>query len=167
MESYIQSQGGTQSEADSLYSSLGKNSAGNLTQAQLSSDLQQAGANGPSGANGHHHHRGQPPSADNVASKFVQAMDTNGDNSVDKSEFENFVTSLGGTTSEADTDFAALDTQNSGSVTANQFSDAIKTFEADSQTQSVAASSTTSPILALLDAFTKSASTTTTTSVTA
>jgi Ca2+-binding EF-hand superfamily protein len=167
METYIQSQGGTQSQADSLFSALGKNSAGNLTQAQLSNDLQQAGANGASRPHGHHHHHGGPPSADDVASKLVQAMDTNGDGSVDQSEFENFVTSLGGTTSEADTDFAALNTQNSGSITAKQFDDAITSFEAGNQPQSLAGMNTSSPILTLLDAFTKSASTGTTTGVTA
>ena len=73
-------------------------------------------------------------------------MDTSGDGTVSQSEFENFVTGLGGTTSEADSDFAALDPQNSGSVTTSQFSDAIKAFEnTDGQTQSAAGTASSSP----------------------
>ena len=147
MESYIESKGGTQAEADLLFSSLNQGNTGNLTQTQLASDLQNAG--GPQAHHGHHHHHGAPPSADDVASKLVQAMDTSGDGTVDQSEFENFVTSQGGTTSQADSDFAALDTSNSGSVSASQFSSAITAFELAGQSQSV--TGTTSPILALLD----------------
>jgi len=147
MESYIESKGGTQVQADKLFSSLNQGNTGNLTQTQLASDLQSAG--GPQAHHGHHHHHGVPPSADDVASKLVQAMDTSGDGTVDQSEFENFVTSLGGTTSRADADFAALDTSNSGSVTANQFGSAITAFESASSPQSM--TGTTSPILTLLD----------------
>jgi Ca2+-binding EF-hand superfamily protein len=88
-------------------------------------------------------------------------MDTNADGSVSKSEFENFVTSLGGTTGEADADFTALDTSGSGSVTSSQFSDAIKAFEDSTSTQNVAGLSSTSPILALLDVFAKNATSST------
>jgi len=167
MESYITGKGGTgkggtAGQADSLFSALDQNGSESLTQTQLASDLQNASqSQAPGGTHGHHHHGG-PPSADDVASKLVQAMDTSGDGTVSKSEFENFVTSVGGTTDEADTDYAALDTQNSGSVTASQFSDAIKAFEdADSQTQSVAGTASSSPILTLLDVFAKNASSST------
>jgi Ca2+-binding EF-hand superfamily protein len=169
MEAYIESKGGTQAQADTLYSSLGKNSEGNLTQAQLSTDLQQAGASSASRPHGHHHHHhsGGSSSANDVASQLMQAMDTNGDGTVSQSEFENFVTGLGGTTSEADTDFSALTTQNSGGVTANQFSNAITAFESGNQLQSLAGLNTSSPILTLLDAFAKQTSSGTATSITA
>jgi Ca2+-binding EF-hand superfamily protein len=121
MESYIESKGGTQSQTDALFSALDQNGSGSLTKAQLASDLQNAAPGGAQGARGHHHHHhhGSVASANDVASKLVQAMDTDADGSVSQSEFENLVTSLGGTTSEADADFAALDTQNGGSVTAS------------------------------------------------
>ena len=167
--SYIQSKGGTKAEADTLYSSLGKNSEGNLTQAQLSTDLQQASTSSASGPHGHHHHHhgGGSSSAGDVASQLMQAMDTNGDGTVSQSEFENFVTGLGGTTSEADTDFSALTTQNSGGVTATQFSNAITALELGNQQVSFAGLNTSSPILTMLDAFAKQASTGTSTSITA
>jgi len=168
METYIEGKGGTQSQADALFSALDQNGSGNLTKAQLASDLQNIAPPAAQGAHGHHHHHhhGSAASADDVASKLVQAMDTNGDGTVDQSEFESFVTGLGGTTSEADADFTALDTSNSGSVTASQFSSAIKAFETDSQTQNVAGLSSTSPILALLDVFAKNTSTGATASIT-
>lgn len=164
MESYIQGKGGTQSQADALFSALNQNGSGNLTQTQLASDLQSAAASRP---HSHHHHHGGPPSADTVASHLLQAMDTNGNGTVDSTEFTNFVTSLGGTVSEGSADFAALDTQNSGSVSANQFSAAITAFESAAQTQSAASMSSGSPILTLLDAMAKNASAGTTANVTA
>jgi len=148
LESYITAKGGTQDEADALYANLNQNGSGNLTQTQLASDLQNAGSGaGPGAAHHGHHHHHQTPSADTVGSQLVQAMDTNGDSSVDQSEFESFVTALGGTTSQADSDFSALDTQGSGSLTANQFSSAITALEQNAQ----AANGGTSPVLTLLD----------------
>jgi Ca2+-binding EF-hand superfamily protein len=155
MESYIQNLGGTSSEADALYAGLNQGNSGNLTQAQLSSDLQQAQlGNNPQQAQqagGHHHHHDHGvPSADAVANDFVQAADSNGDGSVSQSEFTNFVTGLGGTTSEATSDFTALDPNNTGSVNAAQISTAIKAFEALGNSATIATNST-SPILTFLD----------------
>ena len=152
MESYIEGKGGTQAQADALFSALNQNGSGNLTETQLASDLQSAAPNGTQAAHHHHHHHGGgTPSANDVASQLVQAMDTNGSGSVDQSEFENFVTSLGGTTAQADTDFAALNTQNNGSITANQLSSAITAFESAGSSQSASGASSVNPILTLLD----------------
>jgi Ca2+-binding EF-hand superfamily protein len=152
MENYIEGKGGTQAQADTLFNALNQNGSGNLTQAQLQSDLQNAA---PMHAHGHHHHHGGGPSADKVGSQLVQAMDTDGDGSVSQSEFENFVTGLGGTTAEADTDFTALNGQNGSGITANQFSSAITAFETANQSGSTAAN----PILTLLDDLAKNGST--------
>ena len=140
LETYIEGQGGTQQQADALFAGLNQGGSGNLTQAQLSSDLQGAR---PAGAHGHHHGH---HSASSVASQLVQAMDTDGDGSVSQSEFQSFVTGLGGTTGQANADFAALDPDNTGAVTTSQFSSAISAFEQAGQGQTGA-----SPVLTLLD----------------
>lgn len=147
LESYIENLGGTQDQADSLFSSLNTSGSANLTKDQLSSDLQSAQAARPHGHHHHHQGGGQVPSADKVGSQLVQAMDSSGDNSVDQSEFENFVTSIGGTANEADSDFAALGGNSGSPITADQFASAIKAFETSSQT--IAAGS--NPILTVLD----------------
>jgi len=165
MESFIQAQGGTKDEADSLFTALNQGSTGNLTQATLSQDLQQgqaALANGPQGPHGAHHHHHHVPSADDVANNLVSAMDTNGNGSVDESEFTSFVSQIGGTSADATADFAALDPNNTGSVSAAQFSTAIKAFETANQTASNLAD-TSNPLLTLLNGF----ASTSTTSVTA
>ena len=151
MESYIEGKGGTQAEADALFNALNQNGSGNLTQAQLQSDLQNAA---PMHAHHGHHHHGGGHSADQVGAQLVQAMDSDGDGSVSQSEFENFVTGLGGTVSEADTDFAALNTQNSSGITATQFSSAITAFETSGQNGTAA-----NPVLTLLDDLAKNGAT--------
>ena len=64
------------------------------------------------------------------------------------------MTGLGGTAAEATTDFAALDPNNTGSVNAAQFTTAIRAFEQAGNAASITANPA-SPILTLLDAFTK------------
>lgn len=155
MESYVQTNlGGTASQADSLFSALNNGSTGNLTQTQLQSDLQNAGPpGGPGGARGHHHHqRGAPPSADQVGNDLVTAMDSDGSGGVSQSEFESFVTGLGGTTDQADADFSAFDPNGTGSVDATAFTNAVTALQSS-------AGSGQSPILNLLDAFRSSATT--------
>ena len=127
LETYIEGQGGTQAQADALYAGLDQNGSGNLTQTQLASDLQNAA---PVHHGHHHHHHGAAgASSGQVGSQLVQAMDSNGDGSVDQSEFESFVTALGGTASQADADFSALSGQSGGGITATQFGSAISAFE--------------------------------------
>ncbi len=154
MESYIEGLGGTQSQADALFNGLNQNGSGNLTTATLQSDLQSAGA--AHHAHGHHHHHHHAGSANDLASQLMQASDTNNDGSISQSEFENFVTSLGGTTAEADSDFSALDSQGGSGITSSQLSNAISTFQ-----KNQAASN---PILGLLDGISSAVSGQTTSS---
>ncbi len=148
METYIQSKGGTAAQADALFSGLNQNGSGNLTQTQLASDLQQASPAG--GAHHAHHHHHARASADQIGNDLVKAMDGDGNGAVDQSEFETFVTGLGGTAGQADADFSALDPNGTGSVTANQFSSAVTALQS-------ANASGPSPILTLLDAFKQTA----------
>lgn len=156
LETYIEGKGGTQGQADALFSGLsGQNGSGNLTQSQLSNDLQQASLSPMHGHHHGHHHHGA--SADKVASQLMQAMDSDGSGGVSQSEFENFVTGLGGTTGEADADFAALNSQNAGSISVSQFSSAVSAFQTAGQGQNNPAS----PILSLLDDIAKNPAPTT------
>lgn len=137
-ESYIENLGGTQNQADTLYSQLDQGSSTGLTEQQLAQDASQYGPPGPP----------PPPpqqmSAGQMADSLVSAMGGS-DGSVTKSEFENFVTSNGGTTSEADTDFSALDTSGSTTLSASDLQQAIENQQAQ------ASSSTSSPLLSWLD----------------
>ncbi len=150
MESYIQNQGGTKDQADALFGALNQGNTGNLTQATLSKDLQQAQAAPPPG--GHHHHHHHIPSADQVGNDLVNAMDTDGDGSVDQSEFSSFMSEIGGSSTDATSDFAALDPNNTGSVTAADFSTAIKAFENASQTANNFGDPS-NPLLTLMNGF--------------
>jgi Ca2+-binding EF-hand superfamily protein len=154
MESYIEKQGGTAAQGDALFAGLNQGGTGNLTQSTLASDLQQAQSTGAMHGHHHHHHHAAP-SADQVGNDLVSAMDSDGSGAVDQSEFENFVTGLGGTTAQADSDFAALDPQDTGSVDAAQFSSAVTAL------QTASASGPQSPILTLLDAFKQTANSST------
>jgi hypothetical protein len=110
-------------------------------------------------------------SAGQMADGLVSAMGgSNG--SVTKSEFENFVTSNGGTTSEADTDFSELASSSSATLTAGDLEQAIENQQSSassstSNTSSTASASTAtsgtasaniSPILAWLDSLSATAS---------
>lgn len=151
-ENYLENIGGTQSEADSLYSQLTQGSSSGLTEAQLQQDLM---GYGPP----------PPPSAGQMADGLVQAMGGS-DGSVTKSEFENFVTSNGGTTAQADADFAALDTSGSATLSAGDIEQAIeKQQSAQSSTAATTASTSStsiSPLLAMLDSLAATAGGTTT-----
>jgi Ca2+-binding EF-hand superfamily protein len=160
MESYIQNQGGTKDQADGLFTALNQGNTGNLTEATLSKDLQQAQATPPPGGHRHHHHM---PSADQVGDDLLGAMDTDGDGSVDQSEFNSFMAGIGGSSADATSDFAALDPNNTGSVTAADFSAAIKAFENASQTANNFGDPS-NPLLTLMNGF---AADQTTTNVTA
>ena len=167
METYIQNLGGTTAQADTLYADLNQGNSGNITQTQLASDLSQAqtgnNTQDTQHAEGHHHHHHHgAPSANSVADDLMQAIDgsnnessssgssSSSSGSINESQFSNFVTSLGGTTSEASSDFAALDPNDTGSVNAAQISTAIKAFEALGNSATIAINSA-SPILTFLD----------------
>ena len=146
-ESYIENLGGTSNEADALYSQLDQGSTSGLTEQQLAQDATQYGPP-----------MGPPPpppqmSASRMADGLVNAMGGS-DGRVTKSEFENFVTSNGGTTSEADADFSALDTSGSGTLTTSDLENAIQ----NQQTAQSSSSTTISPILTWLDSLSQTAS---------
>ena len=155
MESYLESNGATQSQADAVYSALNTDgSSSGISESQLASAAQQAG--GPGGAGGmhhHHHHHAQASDGSNGDSNPLdQLMSLIGgsgtsDGSISQDAFSSFVTSNGGTASEASSDFAALDTDGSGTLTSADFA---ATWQ-NAQTGSGASAFVTS----MLDAFAK------------
>jgi Ca2+-binding EF-hand superfamily protein len=130
LEGYIEQQGGTQNEADSLYSMLDPSGGSGISESTLAGDAPQGpppGGPPPGGMSGPHHggmHGAH--SASDVANSLLQSMDSDSDGSVSQSEFESFVTSNGGTKAQADADFSALDTSNSGSLSTSDFEKAIE-----------------------------------------
>jgi Ca2+-binding EF-hand superfamily protein len=172
MESYIEGVGGTQADADSLYTALssqtasttsatGASSTAGITESQMASALSQAQAaqSGQAGGAHHHHHHhgaggGGQNQADGVANTLLQALDTNDDGSVSESEFTSFVPANGGTAADASSDFAALNSSGSGSLTSADFAKAWSNLQAQQTSQSSG-----SMVVSLLDAFAKAGST--------
>jgi Ca2+-binding EF-hand superfamily protein len=154
LESYLTQLGGTQEQADSLFNMLNTSgSSSGLTEDQLASQAPPAPPSGPPPGGGQGGGPGGPPpsqggaSSDEIGSALLQTFDANSDGSVSESEFADYVTSNGGTADEASTDFAALDTEGSGSLTASNFADAVQKL------QDNFASGSYSPLLTLLDMF--------------
>ena len=101
MEKYIESQGGTQSQADKLYAALNQNGSNGISESQMASAVE-------NGHHGHHHHHvfdaspstaasSSTPSAsgtNGIASNLFAAIDTNGDGSISQSELSSFLTSV-------------------------------------------------------------------------
>jgi Ca2+-binding EF-hand superfamily protein len=182
MESYIEGVGGTQAQADSLYNAISQNgSASNaaagapagISESQMANAASQTAQSGQvSGAHHHHHHHhhhhaqgGGQNQADSVSNSLLQAMDTDDDGSVSESEFSNFVTANGGTSADAASDFASLDSSGSGSLTSADFAKAWSNLQAQQTSQSSG-----TMVVSLLDAFAKAGganSNTATTSVSA
>jgi Ca2+-binding EF-hand superfamily protein len=162
LEGYIEQQGRTQNQADQLYSMLDSSGDSGISESTLQSDAPQGPPPGgpppggpppggpPPGGMGGGHHLGMhgAHSASDAASTLLQTMDSDSDGGVSQGEFESFVTSNGGTTAEADSDFAALDSSGSGSLSASDFEKAI-----EHQQQSNSGSTNGSPpsILAFLN----------------
>jgi Ca2+-binding EF-hand superfamily protein len=162
MESYVEGVGGTQANADSLYSALSQtgtsgsaaatastSSTTGITESQMSSAVSQA----QQAHGGHHHHHkagGAGGQADSAANTLLQALDTNDDGSVSQDELTNFVTANGGTSADAASDFSALDTSGSGSLTSADFAKAWSNIQAQQTSQSSG-----TIVTSLLDAFTK------------
>ena len=158
MESYIEGIGGTQTQADSLYSALSQNGASSsaaastgtagISESQMSGAVSQAQA-AHHGGGGHHHHKAGG-SSDSATNALLQALDTNDDGSVSQDELTNFVTANGGTATDAANDFAALDSSGSGSLTSADFATAWSNMQAQQTSQSSG-----TMVMSLLDAFTK------------
>jgi Ca2+-binding EF-hand superfamily protein len=116
IENYIEKQGGTKAEADTVFGQLDQNSsAGGLTEQQLALDVQNSAP--PT----------QPPSPKALAGFLFKSIDANGDGSITRSELESFVTSSSGTIKEADQIYSNIDSNNSGSISSSQFEQAIST----------------------------------------
>jgi len=157
LEGYIEQQGGTQNQADQLYSMLDSSGDSGISESTLQSDATQGPPPGgpppggpPPGGMGGGHHLGMhgAHSASDAASTLLQTMDSDSDGGVSQGEFESFVTSNGGTTAEADSDFAALDSSGSGSLSASDFEKAI---EQQQQSNSGSTSGSSPSILAFLN----------------
>jgi Ca2+-binding EF-hand superfamily protein len=170
MESYIEGVGGTQAQADSLYNAISQNGTSAGASSSGISESQMASAASPTqaaqGGGHHHHHRkvqGSGDQADNVANSLLQTLDTNDDGSVGEGEFSNFVTANGGSAAQAASDFSALDTSGSSSLTSADFATAWSNLQAQQTSQSSG-----TMMVSLLDAFAKANTTTnSTTSVSA
>lgn len=134
METYITGKGGTQDQADALFSSLtqgasGPDTSGGILEQQLASDVSQAQQAMPH--HHHHHHGGPPPGADtnsgsDIASQIFSALDTNQDGKVSSDElaaaFNTSNTSDGTGTSSADTSklFSQIDSNGDGSLSSGE-----------------------------------------------
>jgi Ca2+-binding EF-hand superfamily protein len=144
MEAYIQKQGGSQAQADSLFSAIDQtNSASRgsngISESQMASAMSQA-QQVQQAHGGHHHHHHKSGSAndqaDTTASSLLQALDGNDDGSVSEDEFSNVITANGGTAADASSDFAALNTGNSNALTSTDFAKAYNAYQTQQNTQS-------------------------------
>ncbi|HEY4123464.1 MAG TPA: EF-hand domain-containing protein, partial [Rhizomicrobium sp.] len=137
MESYIEKQGGTQAQADSLFSTLNQTNpatggASGVSESQMASAVSQAQqVQQAHGSHHHHHHKsgGAGDQADNTASSLLQALDGNDDGSVSEDELSNFITANGGTAADASSDFAALNTSGSNALTSADFAKAYNAYQ--------------------------------------
>jgi Ca2+-binding EF-hand superfamily protein len=134
MESYIEGKGGTQAQADALFSALNQNAGGQngspgISEQQLAADVSQAQHFG----HHHHHHHGGPDSgqasassSSDIASQIFSALDTNQDGKVSAAElsaaFKTSNSTNGNGTSSTDPSslFAQIDSNGDGSVTSDE-----------------------------------------------
>jgi Ca2+-binding EF-hand superfamily protein len=84
------------------------------------------------------------------ANNLMQSIESTNNGNTTESEFEDFFTADGGTTSEADKDFAALDTSGTASLNSSDFTSALENLETNSDNSS--------PALTLLSAMAQNAS---------
>ncbi len=162
MESYLEKAGATQGQADAVYSALDPNgSSSGVSENQMAGALQQAQGSG-GGHHHHHHHASGASSSNNPIDQLMSLLDGNQDGSVSQDEFSSVVTANGGTASEAATDFTALDSDKSGSLSSADFATAWQNIQNQQGGGSF--------VNTILDAFAKAngtAATAATTSVTA
>jgi len=151
METYMGKAGASQGQADSLYASLNPTGANGITETQLGAALPTEGAQGAMGH--HHHHHAQGTSSSNPVDTLMQAIDSNGDGSIDQGEMTSFVTANGGTAAQAQSAFSTLAGSNGTSINSADLSKAWETLQ---QSQG---SNWGGPImLSMLNAFTSAAS---------
>ena len=144
MENYIQQQGGTQSQADKLFTTLTQNGSSGITENQLASDIAQAQK-----AHHHHHHHQSaeaPPSSSgdtsstDLASQIFGGLDSNQDGTLSAGELTaaglgttdptlSSAASSGASSSNAPNSLASLDSNGDGSVSANEFASFFSSLE--------------------------------------
>jgi Ca2+-binding EF-hand superfamily protein len=168
LEQAVTKAGGTKEAADALYAKLDPKGTGSVSEQQFSQSLSQAMPH-----HHHHHHDadatasasdgsspgsasdaltslfnadggGAANSPTQIAQNMFTQTDTNGDGVITQSELEQSVTAAGGNKAGADALYAKLDPNNTGSVSQQQFMDALQPPSASGNTAQDA-------LLALLD----------------
>lgn len=146
MENYIQQQGGTQSQADKLFTTLSQNGAGGISQDQVASDV----AQGQKAHHHHHHHQSaEAPSSSgdtsstDLASQIFAGLDANQDGTLSAAELTAAglgttdptlsAASGGPSTSNAPNSLASLDSNGDGTVSANEFATFFASLESQIQ----------------------------------
>jgi Ca2+-binding EF-hand superfamily protein len=147
METYIQQQGGTQSQADKLFATLTQNGSSGISENQLASDV----AQGQKAHHRHHHHHDAadtPPSSSggtsstdlaSQASQIFGGFDSNQDGTLSAAELTSAglgvtdpalsAASNGTSSSNAPNSLASLDSNGDGSVSANEFATFFASLE--------------------------------------
>lgn len=134
METYIEGAGGTQAQADALYTSLDRNGSSGVTEIDMANAVSKSQQTQQPWHGHHHRHHGMDGSnqGDRVANTLLQALDSNDDGSVSDSEFTNFMTANGVSPADAQNDFTALDSGNSGALTSADFAKAWQAYTSQS-----------------------------------
>jgi Ca2+-binding EF-hand superfamily protein len=149
METYIQAQGGTQSQADELFSSLDQNGSDALSETQLAGDV----AQGHRAHHGHHHHgeasqtnSDASSSTADLASQIFGALDGNQDGTLSSAELmagtQNSNPASGpvsGSASNGNPDLLAqIDSNGNGSISNSEFSSYFASLEQQIQSDTTA-----------------------------
>jgi Ca2+-binding EF-hand superfamily protein len=149
LEQAVTKAGGSKDAADALYAKLDPNGTGSVSEQQLAQALFGALPH-------HHHHHGATDAANatdpsgtgsatdaltslfnadgggagnsplQIAQNIFTQIDSNGDGAITQSELEQAVTAAGGDKAGADALYAKLDPNGTGSVSAQQFTDALQ-----------------------------------------
>jgi Ca2+-binding EF-hand superfamily protein len=139
-EAYLTKNGGTKEQADKIFGALDSDGSGGIS----SDELTAAVKNGrPHGHHGHHGHGGPGDIADDL----LKSLDSDNDGTVSQTDLESFLTAKGGTKSQADSDFAALDINGDGALSKNEIAqklvDLLQNPEGNAQNQNQQSAATT------------------------
>jgi len=127
MESYIEDQGGTQTQADQLFQSLDTSGSGALSESQMAQAAQTNHHHHH--IHHHHHHHGDAGAADSSQSSTDPAstLDTDNDGSDGDDNFTDLLT--GGSTDSADAIIGAAGTDGSSSTSQTDFIAALQNLQ--------------------------------------
>jgi len=117
MESYVQTLGGSQAEADKLFAGLAGDSQDGISKDAFAAAAEAGRPHGPRGAHGGKHGGG--------AEKVFDALDTNQDGTVSSDELAAAFPSSDANTTSAQDIFAQMDGNADGGVTKDEFSSYI------------------------------------------